>query len=285
MMMYSRGPVIKSGFKYNGDNGTQGNRGTEDALQKDWPALFAKAMNIKGCPAWVGTTNNHNIFLTQADVSQKKRSVENIDFVKKDNGCIVGLSRIQSGNEDMINAVHLIFSGSFDESALLLRQDSEILNVFQKDGRTNVILMAKDEAYVEGGLLNVLTDENILLENVMLAKTNGREIYPDLSSGTEAGPLTETADVTLEVSEVGMVDGHFEIVNKDVSTLSATLILSVYDAENFMTNLLIKSIAVEPGSIKVIDFPIQSAEGDKVKGFIWGEDFVPLCAGSEYTQK
>jgi hypothetical protein len=285
MMMYSRGPVIKSGFKYNGDNGTQGNRGTEDALQKDWPALFAKAMNIKGCPAWIGTTNNHNIFLTQADVSQKKRSVENIDFVKKDNGCIVGLSRIQSGNEDKINAVHLIFSGGFDESALLLRQDSEILNVFQKDGKTNVILMAKDGAYTEGGLLNVMTEDNILLENVMLAKTNGREIYPDLTSRTEAGLLTETADVTLEKSEAGIVDGHFEIANKEISTLNATLILSVYDAENFMTNLLIKSIAVESGCIKVVDFPIQSAEGDTVKGFIWSEDFVPLCAGSEYTQK
>jgi hypothetical protein len=191
MMMYSRGPIIKSGFKYNGDNGDLGDRSDEDARQKDWPALFAKAMNIEACPAWVGTADNHDIFLPQSQVSSKHRAVEEVSLVKLDNGYTAELSDIQSANASGINAAHLIFSGTVDAAAMTAKQGAKILNTFVKDGKTNVVLKT-DGSYAAGGLLDVKTTQALVLENVMLAKSGGHEIYPDLSAATRSGVLDGT---------------------------------------------------------------------------------------------
>jgi hypothetical protein len=209
MMMYSRGPIIKSGFKYNGDNGTLGNRGDEDARQKDWPALFAKAMNIEACPAWVGTADNHDIFLPQSQVSSKNRAVEEVSLVKLDNGYTAELSDIQSANRSDIKAAHLILSGTVNASALVAKQGAKILKTFVKGGKTNVILKTGG-GYAAGGILDIKATQAITLENAMLAKSSGREIYPDLSAATRRGVLdgTEKAntatDTAIDISAQGV---------------------------------------------------------------------------------
>ena len=276
VMMYTRGPVFKSGFKYDGDNGTLGNRGDEDARQKDWAALYARAMGVEACPAWIGNTDNHPIFLTQAEVSQKGRSVEQIGSVKKDNGYYVDLSRIQTGNEDKITAAHFIFSGEVNASAITVLQDSEILSVFQKDGKTNVIVKSDNGAYEEGTIMLVRTADDVTLENIMLGKTNGREIYPDLNYRTEAGVLN--TNVALSEKPDGLINGNFTVVNTGATTLSAQLILAVYN-NGRLTDTTINNISVSADSMGIVNYSIQASAGSTVKGFIWREnDYVPLCA-------
>ena len=284
VMIYSRGPVIKSGFKYNGDNGVQGNRGDEDARQKDLAALYARAMNIEPCSAWLGNTDNHPIFLTQAEVSQKGRAVENVNFVKKDNGYTVDLSRIQPGNEDAINAAHFIFSGTVETSSLSVRQDAEIIDVFEKNGQTNVVLKTRMDAYTEGALLYVMTTEDVTLENVMLGKDSGREIYPDLSSEAAAGTLLMDCKTSSGAKEKGLAYGRFEVANNGETALNAMLILGVYSSEGRLLKTETFPVSVEVGGFKAVEYPVEASIGETIKSFIWREsDYVPLCADSKYT--
>ena len=213
MMMYSKGPVIKSGYKYKGDNGIGGfgKRPTApysetDARQKDWPALFAKAMGIEGCKAWVGTTDNHDIFIEQREMAEQGRDVEVITLVKTAKGYDVSLSNIHVKNEGQISAAHLIISGIDDPAKLTAKQDASILYTFVKDGKLNVVVKT-DGSFGDGPILSVDAADGAILENAMLGKKNGLEIYVDLLTVESSGAVLD-----IRADAVSGIEGDVEYV-------------------------------------------------------------------------
>jgi hypothetical protein len=277
IMMYSRGPVIKTGYTYSGDNGTVGASDSADARQKDWPALFAQAMGVEGDPDWVGTTSNHDIFLTQAEMAAQGRDVESLELVKKANGYTVELADLRDENASAISAAHLVLSGDLAQATITAAPGASIVATTETDGKFTVIVKA-NTTFVEGPLVNIFSDAEVTLENAMLGKLDGREIYVDLGarddssnpipSGASAlsitGPATGIENDTLDylVSLDGVTDMGTVVVEAtyegELEFLGATALYEGLDVIYTASNASAKTVRVV---LSALELPGISLDG------------------------
>jgi hypothetical protein len=237
-------------------------------------------MGVEGDPDWVGTTDNHDIFLTQAEMVSQNREVESINLVEKSNGYTVELSDLRDENVSAISAAHLVFSGDISSTQVKATPGVEIVATSEADGKLTVIVKAA-ATFAEGALVNIFSDGNVVLENAMLGKLDGREIYPDLTvlddssnpiadSGAAAlsftGPATGTENDTLDytVSLDGVTDMGTVVVEAtyegELEFLEATALYEGLDVVYTSANTSAKTIRVVLSALELPGISLDGAD-------------------------